>query len=118
VGMADPQGQPRRVEGLVGLLARVADSPESGLDLVMLAGEAIAEVARFNMWVLERKGEVADDELWAMASVEEEALDECRAARDRYLASAGDPSAREDLESAIRTWTERLRAAMTGELDP
>ena len=112
--MVGPQTGPRKSEGLIGLLAHMADSPDVGLDLVIMAGEGISEVARYNVWVLERQQKASMSDFLAMASLEEQALEECRAAWTGYLSSPNRSSAHDQLISTLSGFAERLRAARAG----
>lgn len=106
-----------QAKGLVYLMVRIIESPRSGLDLVELAGELIAETARFNVWVLGRKSRSTTAELWNMAALEDKCLADCSSAWDTYSTAAdstiaGDrPSSRAELRSTMRSATDQLRAA-------
>jgi hypothetical protein len=113
--MAGRHTDPRRSEGLVALLAHIADSPEVGLDIVLAAGEGISEVARYNMWALERQQSTSMGDLLAMAWLEEQALEECRAAWAAYLSSSDRSSAHDYLISVLSDSAERLRSARAGD---
>jgi hypothetical protein len=115
--MSGSGAEPRQqATGLVQLMMRIIESPGSGLDLVELAGELVAETARFNVWVLGRKSRSTAHELWNIASLEDRCFDDCSSAWDRYATELGDKSSsRDQLRSTMRSVTDRLRAARTGD---
>ena len=97
-------------ESLVHLLVTIAEAAPSTLRLQELAGEGIAELARYNAWVLTRKGQVTDRELVAMEFLEGRCTDDARAAWEHYT-GVRTAEARAQAEAALESAAARLRAA-------
>jgi hypothetical protein len=105
-------------DSLVHLLVTIAEAAPSTLRLQELAGEGIAELARYNAWVLTRKGQATDRELVAMEFLEGRCTDDARTAWSHYT-SVRTPEARSQAESALASAATRLRAARTTDtIDP
>jgi hypothetical protein len=97
-------------ESLVHLLVTIAEAAPSTLRLQELAGEGIAEMARYNAWVLTRKGQASDRELVAMEFLEGRCTDDARAAWEHYTRVLSG-EARAQAEAALEAAASRLRTA-------
>ncbi|MBO0868545.1 MAG: hypothetical protein J2P15_08265 [Micromonosporaceae bacterium] len=103
---------------MVRLLVTIAEATQSGLDLQELAGEAIAEFARYNAWLLTRKGIATDREVVTIIALADRCEADARAAWTEYIVELS-KAAREDLCDVLRSVVERLQTARTtNAIDP
>jgi hypothetical protein len=96
---------------MVDLMIDILRSLEIGLGTVELAGELIAEDARYNAWVYGRKPRSTEAELWNIVVWAHRLQKTCEDAWKRFASASDAPRVREDLQSTLRSVTERLRAA-------
>ena len=92
-------------------MIEILQSLAIGLRIVELAGELIAEHARFHAWVYARKPRSTEAELWNLAVWDDRCESECKEAWKRFEAASDVPQVREELCSTLRSVAERFRAA-------
>ncbi|MFI6098074.1 hypothetical protein ACIA8G_21150 [Lentzea sp. NPDC051213] len=109
------------VPAMVPLLVKIAQSPRIGLSVLEVTGEMIAEDARLNMWILERKSSIGAVALWNLVGLRSEVKDAINRAWNEHENSA-DSSERvqrtENLLAVFRSGLDRIRQVRaTGVVD-
>jgi len=85
-------------------------SPRATLITVAAVGDLLAEHARFNIWVLQRKRRSTSVEMWNQASLLEHCDAACSAAWRQFQATTGD-GGQQALVSVLSAAVEQLQAS-------
>lgn len=104
--------EPSEGETLAGLLATVVRSPSVGLHVVELAGELIAEHARFNKWAYERKSRSTAIELWNIAALADGCYSDCLSAWRNFVTASADKQGKlDEFQAVVSVSLNKLRSA-------
>lgn len=100
-----------QVKSLTDLMIMVIQSPSTGLKTVELAGELIAESARFNQWAHERKSRSTADEMWNISALLNHCHSDCLSAWQNLVASTEREASLEALLAMLMAALDSLKRA-------
>lgn len=112
---ADEHEGSAQVKGLTELMAVIAQSPSAGLGVVELAGELMAENARFNQWAYDRKTRSTARDLWNISAILNSCASDCLSAWRVYSRSGDKAASRDVMLEVLRSTTSRLRESRLNE---
>lgn len=107
----NPVENPMRERSVRELMVEVIQSPSSGLRLIAVAADLIAEHARYNMWALKMKSSASTREMWDIAAVADRCRTECLTAWQRYVSTSDKTAGTDELVRALVACTEKFRQA-------